>query len=789
MRLIILLSLLAVAVAHAENVVGSAEMMDASRVRLLPGSPFYDRQELHRTGYVGQLDPDRLLFEYRKLAGLPQPAGITRGYGGWDSGFIRGHMAGHYLSAASRMAVATGDDSFRKKALYLVAELAKCQQALNQDGYLAAFPSIALDWQEGTSKSAGGVVVPYYTIHKIMAGLVDAHRYLGDKQALDVALKMSACLQKRLFALPPDKIERMFRTDRSRNPQTEFGGMADVLTELYSITGDKKQLQLAALFNRPWLIDPLAANEDRLKSLHANTHLAQLAGIARYANVTGDTTDARASENFWEIVVRHHSFTIGGNSYKEWFDGPDVEAGLSIDGGKRFPSTTAESCNTQNMLKLTARLIERAPDRADYADYFERALYNHLLATVAPDTGAMTYFTPLRGDFRTYLNGTHCCVGSGIENTARYNEGIYFQRPGQLWVDLYIPSTLDWAAQGLVLKQEGFPPFTDKVRFTVVRAARTSEATLHLRIPGWLAAPVALSVNGAPQPAAATPSGYLAVKRVWRTGDVVTLTLTAALRLERAKDAPSTVSVFYGPLLLAGRLGREGMPNDFADKDAYLKLPPAPVPAIVNPSANPADWLTLADAATLTFKAHDAGPATGIVFQPLYAVHHERYSAYWELANTAGQTSPTAPAANSARKEDASALDRVITGDADSERAHDLSAEQSKTGRSADYAWRDAAPNGAFSYVLALPPASTPAALVCTYWGGDRDRTFDVVVNGVVVATQKLEGLQPGKTFEVAYPLPPESLAGQQNVTVRFQGTGQGRVGGLLGLRLQPTHP
>jgi hypothetical protein len=297
---------------------------------------------------------------------------------------------------------------------------------------------------------------------------------------------------------------------------------------------------------------------------------------------------------------------------------------------------------------------------------------------------------------------------------------------------------------------------------------------------------VALSVNGDPQSATAVRSGFLPVSRVWRTGDVVTLTLPAALRLERAKDIPSMVSVFYGPILLAGRLGREGMPNDFADKDAYLKLPPVPVPAIVNASANPADWLTLADAATLTFKTRDAGPATGIVFQPLYAVHHERYSAYWELTDTASQApsaSTTAPAAG-----DASALDRVIIGDADSERAHDLSAEQSTTGRVSKHAWRDAAPNGAFSYVFALPTAPKPV-LICTYWGGDRDRSFDVVVNGVVVATQKLEGRQPGKAFEVAYPLPPESLTGQQNLTVRFQGTGQGRVGGLLGLRLQATHP
>ena len=790
-----LLSSFLACAAHAETALGSAEMVDAAHVRLRPGSPFYDRQELHRTGYVGRLDPDRLLFDYRKLAGLPQPAGITAGYGGWDGGFIRGHMAGHYLSAASRMAAATGDDSFRQKATYLVAELAKCQQTLDQDGYLAAFPSLALDWQEGTSKTSGGVVVPYYTIHKIMAGLVDAHHYLGNRQALDVARKMSAYLQKRLLSLPPDQIERMFRTDRSRNPQTEFGGMADVLTELYSITGDKNHLEIAALFNRPWLIDPLAAGEDRLKALHANTHVAQLAGIARYANVTGEATEARASENAWAIITRHHSFVIGGNSYKEWFDGPDVEAGPSIDDGKPLPPTTAESCNTQNMLKLTARLIERAPERADYADYFERALYNHLLATIAPDTGAMTYFTPLHGDFRTYLDGTHCCVGSGIENTARYNEGIYFHRPGQLWVNLYIPSTLDWSAQGLVIEQKGFPPFTDTVRLAIVSAARPTEATLHLRVPGWLSGPVELSVNGRPQTVttepATSPSGYLFVKRVWKAGDVLTLKLPSALRLERAKDVPSLVSVFYGPVLLAGRLGSDGMPKDFADKDAYVKLPPSPVPVIVNASADPADWLTLADASTLTFKAHDAGPASGIVFQPLHAVHHERYSVYWQLTDTAAQapsTSATASAAKAPAPTDASVLDQVLIGDAASERAHDFSSEQSQTGLVADHPWRDAAPNGAFSYVLALPATPKPA-LVCTYWGGDRDRSFDVVVNGIAVATQTLDGRQPGKVIEVSYPLPPESITGQQNLTVRFQGIGQGRVGGLLGLRLERNRP
>ena len=181
------------------------------------------------------------------------------------------------------------------------------------------------------------------------------------------------------------------------------------------------------MFNRPWFVGPLAKGEDRLAELHANTHIAQAVGLAHVANLTGEADAVNASENFWRFVTRDHSFVVGGNSFNEWFDKPGVETGASIDGQKRLPATTAESCNTHNMLKLTARLFERNPHEI-YADYFERALYNHLLATVAPDTGAMTYFLPLAGNFRTYLNGTHCCVGTGIENTPRYNEGIYFQQ-------------------------------------------------------------------------------------------------------------------------------------------------------------------------------------------------------------------------------------------------------------------------------------------------------------------------------------------------------------------------
>ncbi len=573
--------------------------VDATQVQLLSGSPFYDRQELHRTGYVASWDPDQLLYLFRKLAGLPQVNGVTSGYAGWDTTTLKGHITGHFLSAASRMAVATGDSSYVTKVNYLVGELAKVQTALG-GGYLAAF-----------AKNDSEVSAPYYVHHKLLAGLVDAYVYLGNQQALDVAEKFAQYFQTSLAAT-------------NYAGDSELGAMTDVLTELSQIKNDKTYLTLAAKFEPSAFINPLAQNQDQLNGLHGNMHVAFMVGSARYANVTSDATETAASTNFWSILTLHHSYVNGGDSVHEWLTGPNVE-------GKDVPYSTTESCNSNNMLKMTARLMERKPS-PDLGDYFERTLYNHILATVAPDTGRVTYFTPMHGDFRTYLDGTFCCVGTGLENTARYNEGIYFKSGNQLLVNLYIPSQLSWSEQGLTLQQQGYVPVTNSVTFTVTKAVQPVSATIQFRIPKWVAGAVSISVNGQAQAAGATANSFVPINRTWQTGDTVSLTLPATLRIERAKDVSSMVAVFYGPVLLAGELGSAGMPNDVAtSQDAYKSVAPAAVPDIVNASASPADWLTLKDAATLTFASHDAGTASNITFAPLYAVHHQRYSVYWTL--------------------------------------------------------------------------------------------------------------------------------------------------------------
>jgi DUF1680 family protein len=605
---------------------------------LLPGSPFYARQDLHRKGVLASYDPDKLLFHYRALAKLPQKENIGGGYDGWDSGFLRGHMTGHYLSAASRMAAATGSPFFRGRVNYVVGELAKCQAVLNLDGYLAAFSPAAFDHIEGRpGADAGGIGVPYYTIQKMMSGLLDAYTYLGNKQALETATRMADYFGKRLAAPNAEQVETMFRTDGSRNPQNEFGAMSDVLAELFKINQDSRFLQTARIFNRAWFVGPLGEGEDRLGGLHANTHIAQALGLANVANVEGKPEELKASENFWRLVVHRHSFANGGNSFNEWFDQPGVEAGPSIDDRKILPPTTAETCNTHNMLKLTARLFERKR-LAELADYYERALYNHILASVAPDSGTMTYFTPLHGNFRTYLNGSFCCIGSGIENTARYNEGIYFHKDDSLWVNLYIPSELSWRDTGMVLRQQGDITQGHPVRLTVVSPG-ANPVNLKLRVPAWVTKPVTVLVNNKRQSVHAKPTSYISLRRQWKTGDVIELTLPAGLRLEQARDDSSMVSIFHGPVLLAGELGRDNMPaSDRGDKDAYLKIAPTPVPDIVSESSNPADWLAPLPGDPSAFTMKDTGPASGTVFRPLFDLHHQRYSVYWRLCK--GMASP-----------------------------------------------------------------------------------------------------------------------------------------------------
>ncbi len=762
----------------------TVEAFDLSRVRLQDG-PFKSIQELHRTGLVGQLDPDRLLFPFRRNAGLPQPAGVTGGYGGWDDGFITGHYGGHYLSAAARMFAATGDASFRDKATYMAKVLGECQDKLG-GGYLSAFPAAKFDRLEATPRASS---VEYYTIHKILAGLVDVARYCDNTQALRIAAGMSDYFAARMAKLKPDQIEAVFRTDYTGNPVNEFGGMAEALADLHVLAhrhGDPnadRHLKRAAVFNRDWLIDPLLEGQDRLDGLHGNTHIAQACGLARYAIAAGDDRAGKAAEAFWKLVVGRHSFVNGGNTFHEKLRAPGIE--VTGTGHSALGPLTSEACNTHNMLKLTRSLFERAPAAA-YADYHEQALYNHILASIAPDHGKVMYYMPLRpGDFRIHIDSPYCCLGTGIENAARFGEAIYFYRGPSLWVNLYIPSTLDWREQGMKIRLDTRYPEDGRIRLAL-DMSRPVDATINFRIPAWLDGMAEAKVNGVKVPVQPEPGTFLPLTRTWNPGDTVELTLPLELRVRPSTDDPATLSFFYGPVLLAGRLGRTGMPaSDIGDHMAHSDDPAWPVPVLESETPNkPILDIMPAAGAPMTFTARMVNPVNlqpvAVTLAPFYQVHHQRYAVYWKVLAPPQMKALAAQLARAC----ANRKDSFI-GDAEAEADRFLQSERSSTGTHQGRRWRDATNGGWFSYRLPVN-AAADLSLVCIYWGGDGgNRVFDILVEDTRIATQTLKQDKPGEFIEVSYRIPKELIQGKQFATIRFQAHASAQAGGVFDMRIE----
>jgi autotransporter-associated beta strand protein len=635
----------------------AAEPFSLDRVRLLE-SRFKSNQDLDRTGYLSTITTDQLLYPFRANAGLTQPSGASS-LGGWEgtSGFtaVRGHMAGHWLSAASKMYAATGDASLLPKIQSVVTELKKCQDALatktdsdgrSLSGYLSAFPISYFETLETSPMSAQ---VPFYTIHKIMAGLVDAYRYAGVTQALDMAIAMSDYHAGRMARLSSAQIEAMFVAATGR---TEWGGMNEVLADIYQLSrarGDsnpERHLAFAQIFHRDWFVTPLSNDQDILNGLHANTHIPQVVGFARVASFLDSADPERtrlysAADNFWHIVIGSHWLVLGGNSYSEHFSTPGKETGA---GGSALTVATAETCNTYNMLKLSKELFAHNP-LPEYADYYEHALYNHILASLAPDTGMFTYFVPMvSGHFKTYcrpVGSSWCCQGTGMENPALYGQAIYFHKNDALWVNLYIPSTLNWSENGMTLQLDTTMPQSGSATLTI-HCAQPTTAKIRLRIPAWIASAPTITVNGSTQNVAANASSYAELDRTWNDGDVIGLTLPMGMRLDRSMDDSTQVSLFLGPILLAADLGTSGMPasDEAAGQLDYQNVPRVTAPLMISPdAANLSSWVQAGpDPLTLTAATTTPGDADrGVTtLKPFYDIHHTRYAVYWKLLAPTG---------------------------------------------------------------------------------------------------------------------------------------------------------
>jgi DUF1680 family protein len=723
-------------------------------VRLLP-SDYLTAVEANRA-YLMRLEPDRLLHNFRQQAGLG-PKGEA--YGGWESDSIAGHTLGHYLSALSLMHAQTGDAEACRRVRYIVSELALCE-AQDGEGYFGAltykangaqrpgremFEAVKAGRIHTTGFDLNGAWSPLYVVHKLMAGLLDADRYCGDPQALAVAQGLGGYIERVFAGLSDAQVQTVLAC--------EYGGLNESYAELYARTGERRWLAMARTLYDRKVLDPLAEGRDELAHLHANTQIPKLIGLARLHQLTGDPRAARASRTFWTAVVDHHSYVIGGNADREYFQAPDTIA-------SHITEQTCESCNSYNMLKLT-RLLYAGDPRAALFDVYERAHINHILAQQNPATGMFAYMSPLMSGasraWSTPFEDFWCCVGTGMESHAKHGDSIWWRRGADtLIVNLFIPSQLDWPAEGSSFRLTGDYPRSGEASVEVVQRTRRGALTLAVRRPGW-AERVDLELNGEPLPVQADADGYLRIRRRWRTGDQLTLRAPPTLRIEAARGQPDTVALLHGPVVLAADLGP-------ADEAPYPKAAPVLV------SDDLAGAMVRESDAEPTYRIDAAARPEPLVLRSFAAQHERRTAVYFRRFTQAGWISAQAQfeaEAAAQRSLEARSSDVVRLGEMQAERDHGLEAAISYPVIYRGRQGRDARSGGFFQVRIRLRPG--PAVLRATYWGEERNRAFRILADGAPIAHETLDGAHPGAFFDLDYPIPETLTLGKSSLLVRFE--------------------
>lgn len=592
-----------------------AYSFDLSDIKLLD-SRFKENMECDGK-WLLSIDNKRLLHSWRVNAGMSTNG---RSFGGWEGLDVelRGHSLGHVLSGLALMYASTGEIAYKSKADSLVSSLAEIQKVLNQGGYISAFP------QNLVNRAIEGkpVWAPWYTLHKVMEGLIDMYQYAGNKQALDVVIKMSDWAYHKLENLSPEQLAIMHKT--------EFGGMMEAAYNLYSITGNVNDKKLAECFYHHSILDPLAQKEDKLARNHANTQIPKIIGEARGYEVTGNERERNIAEFFWQTVIDHHTYVTGGNSDHEFFFEPDQIS-------KHISNATTESCNTYNMLKLTRHLFTWTAN-VKYADYYEQALYNHILASQDPQTGMVMYFLSyLPGTFKTYCtkdNSFWCCVGTGFENHAKYGEGIYYHDNKSIYVNLFIPSELTWKEKGIKLMQQtGYPE--EATTHLTIQEIKEGNVPLYIRYPSWATSGATIKINGKNVKISQKPGSYIVLDKIWKTGDKIDITYPMSLHLVATNDNPNMAAVVYGPIVLAGDMGTEGIvaPAPYAKDQLDFRNISVPDNIVTTLNINGRklnDWLIPVNGKQLVFKTTGVA-SKEITMIPYYQIDKQRYVIYWNL--------------------------------------------------------------------------------------------------------------------------------------------------------------
>ena len=610
---------------QSENGAAKLQAFDMQDVDLAEG-PFLHAQRMTEA-YLLQLQPDRMLHNFRVNAGLKAKAPV---YGGWESEATweeincHGHTLGHYLSACALAYRSTKDKRFKKRIDYIAGELAACQQAAGS-GLVCAFPKgpALVEAHLRGEKITG---VPWYTLHKVFAGLRDATLLADSESSRTVLLRLADWTVKAVQPLSDAQFETMLNT--------EHGGMNEVFADLYSMTGNAEYRRTAERFSHKAILEPLAKGRDHLDGLHANTQVPKIVGFQRVYEVTGDSKYNKAADFFWRTVTLTRSFATGGHGDNEHFF-PLADFATHV-----YSAKASETCCQHNMLRLTRALFMHEP-RAEYADYYERTLYNGILASQDPDSGMVTYFQGARPGYmklyHTPENSFWCCTGTGMENHVKYRDSIYFHTGQALYVNLFIPSTVRWKEQGAVLTQTTSFPESPATTLKL-QLKQPSEFALKLRHPRWSKAAVVL-INGEEIARSSSPSSYIEVSRTWHNGDVIELRLAMEIATHFAPVAPDIVAFTYGPLVLAAALGREGLApgsdiivnerligkyNDSPFTPPQLHGDPASIVDAVRPGARANEFEIV---------SADQKPVRLI---PYHRIAHERYAMYWQIKPPVG---------------------------------------------------------------------------------------------------------------------------------------------------------
>jgi hypothetical protein len=740
----------------------------------LTGGPLKHAQDLDLE-YLLALEPDRMLAFLRRSAKLEPKA---QGYGGWDGDGrqLTGHIAGHYLSGVSLAWAATGDPRFKERADYLVNELKLIQDGQG-DGYVGALmdrdrvdgKSLFQQLSKGIIRSGGfdlnGMWSPWYVQHKIFAGLRDAWRYTGNRTALDVEIKFAGWAESILSPLSDEQIQRMLAT--------EFGGMNEVLADLYADTGDRRWLALAGKFHHAAVIDRLAEMKDILPGIHGNTQVPKLYGALKLYLYTGNETEGTAAKYFWNEVAQHHTFATGGNTRNEYFGQPDRLSNM-VDG------RTAETCNIYNMIKMARTLFSVQTDIRN-ADYHERALFNHILASQDPDDGRVCYMVPVgRGvqhEYQGKFQSFTCCVGSAMESHALHADGLYYESGDKLWVNLYAPSIAEWKSSGVKLEVSTDLPIGQTATIKVTPQS-SKKFTLALRRPFWAGDGFSVRVNGSAMKTVAPANSYVEIARTWKAGDSVELVLPKTLRKEALPDNPNRLAVMWGPLVLAGDLGPAG--------GGRASGPEAPV--LVAPEQPVANWLKPVAGKPGTFRTTGVGLKQEIDFVPFYQLPRRRYAVYWDMYTPAEWTKREADyraREEQQKKLEAATIGFVQPGQMQTERDSNQQGESTSPVQVENHYGRTA--TKWFSYDLPVNPAH-PLTLIVTYSNENRGPSAcDVLVDGKKVGEQigpRRSPEQEIRFFDLEYRIPADLIVNKNRVTVRFEAANGRSAPSVFGVRI-----